>query len=779
VPRLCISANRRVAFVADDTGRLHECELLGQRSHSKSFLFAMKRMLAICCDHTGSSVMIMYIDQVMRATDIPEFEAHIDAHTCNLFTEWPQSVCIASFLGADCSLILKTSTSGVDAHSMVASSALANMHVGGLRFTDDFLSQCSSNNITAIRSTVNIVNDSGGRFVIGAKDRVLEIYKESRNLQAFTMDRPVLCVAISPDGNAACSLIIGSQVDIFTPDRSGMRWSHHAKFHFVSTVTSIAISSGCLYMLTALDNGCVQVWNVFEKKQRNRTNIAFESSPVSSTEPDAKSAVSRSFVDDGPMQNIIIHGLAIFMALIEDNESFSSVVFDSSGALGEWKFPYENLKHPTAVIPNRPGVTVYNSVSFNCGSSSSVSWATITGGVLCTLSSIGDLSVTSLSSGVRVAKTLVSSNFRITCVSIVDQSESSVDPELRFVLGYQDGCIRLINHSWSCEFEGKVLQAAVSCIDTVAKTHRTVSLIGFSDASIVLFDISARTRICTLPKQHTASISAVQIYKDTGLSLGQDRQIIVWDLTLRRVKLIINSVSNFVACSFALASTLLYSVSDDARLRVHSTESHKERFSFYVNPKPTCMHVLQSGNKIVCGHQNGDVIVYNIQRRLAVFKLQGHVNSVCSVFFVLSCPFPLPKAETMHDSENEESFREFSVILSTSSDMSAIIWSPLLTSFQLNLWNSCVVSNAQTEVNSHDVHRSPSHKKGALVNESFKESVELTILQKVQYFLDPRYTQVVGSRCVWHSVITLQFLSQSWLGTSGKSQPSRCDDHSK
>lgn len=710
---MCISSNHRVAFVADNCGYLHECELSGQRSHSKSFLFAIKRMLAICCDHTGSSVMILYIDEVMRGTDIPESEKHINAHTCNLFTEWPQSVCIASFSGADCSLILKIGTAGVVVHSMVATSTLSNVHVGGLSFTEDFLSQCSSNNMTAIRSSVNIVMDIEGRFVLGAKDRVFEIYKERKVLQSVIMDRPILCVAISPDGNAACSLIIGSQVDIFTPDRAGIRWTHHAKLHFTSTVTGIAISSGCLYMLTAIDNGCVQVWSVFEKKQRNRTNIAYETSPVIGSETDSKSLLSRSFVDDGPMQNIISHGLVIFMALIEDNDSFLSIIFDSSGALGEWKFPHENFKNPTSVIANRPGHAVYNSISYNCGLSSTVCWANITEGLLTTLSVTGDLSVTSLSSGSRVAKTLLASNFRINCVSVVKRSEICADSELRFVLGYQDGCIRLINQSWSCDFEGKVHQAAITCIDTFARTHRTLSLIGFSDASLVLFDVSSRVRICTLPKQHTASIASVQMYKDIGLSLGQDRQIIVWDLTLRRVKLVISSLSNFVACSFALASTLLYSISDDAKLRVHSTESHKERFSFNVNPKPTCMNVLQSGNKVVCGHQNGDVIVYNVQRRLPAFKLEGHASSVCSVFFVLSCSFPLPETVEVSDLEKEESDTEFSMILSTSNDMSAIIWSPLLTSFQLNLWNSSAVSSANIEANPHTIRRSSPHKKGA------------------------------------------------------------------
>ena len=52
------------------------------------------------------------------------------------------------------------------------------------------------------------------------------------------------------------------------------------------------------------------------------------------------------------MQNVISHGLVIFMALIEDNDSFLSIIFDSSGALGEWKFPHENLKNTTSVIAN-------------------------------------------------------------------------------------------------------------------------------------------------------------------------------------------------------------------------------------------------------------------------------------------------------------------------------------------------------------------------------------------------------------------------------------------
>jgi hypothetical protein len=713
VPSVSISSNHRFAFVADNGGFLHKCELFGQRSHSKSFLFAMKRLLAICCDKTGSSVMIMYIDEVMRATDIPESEAHINAHTCNLFTEWPQSVCISSLSGASSSLILKTSTAGLAVHSMTASSALTSVNVGGLNFTDDFLSQCGSSNMTAIRSTVSIVSDAECRYVLGSKDRVLEIYKESKLLQAITMDRPILCIAIAADGSAACSLIIGSQVDIFTPDRAGMRWSHNAKLHFVSTVTRISVSSGCLYMMTALDNGCVQVWSVFEKKQRNRTNIALENSHFGHLEGDVKSALSRSFVDDGPMQNLISHGSVLHMAFIEENGGFVSVIFDSSGSLGEWTFPNEYLKHPIAVISNRPGIPVYSSLSFNCGLSSAIVWANVAAGMLTTLSSSGDMCVTSLNTGTRVAKTLLSSNFRINCVSVVEPSEFALDLDLKFVLGYQDGCIRLISRTWSCEFEGKVHHAAVTCIDTVARTHRTISLIGFVDASLVMFDVSARTRICMLPKQHTSPITCVQMYKDTGLSLGQDRQITIWDLTLRRVKMTVSSISNVVACSFALSSTLLYSVSDDSKLRVHSTESHKERFSFYVNPKPTCMHVLQSGNKIVCGHQNGDVIVYNVQRRLIAFKLEGHVSSVSSVFFVLDCPLPMP-ADDCHDSNSQESVKEFAMILSCSNDMSAILWSPLLSSYQLQLWNSSVTPQEHIEANSLAINRSPAQKKGQL-----------------------------------------------------------------
>jgi hypothetical protein len=671
----------------------------------------MKRLLAICCDKSGSSVMIMYIDEVMRATDIPESEAHINAHTCNLFTEWPQSVCVSCLSGSNSSLILKTSTAGVVVHSMTASAVLTHVNVGGLNFTEDFLTQCSSNNMTAIRSTVSIVSDVDGRYVLGSKDRILEIYKESKVLQTVTMDRPILCVAISPDGSAACSLIIGSQVDIFTPDRAGLRWSHYAKLNFVSTVNRISISSGCLYMLAALDNGCVQVWSVFEKKQRNRTNIALENSHFGHVEGDAKSALSRSFVDDGPMQNLISHGSVLHMALIEENGDFVSVIFDSSGALGEWNFPNEHLKHPVAVISNRPGTPVYNSLSFNCGLSSGIIWANVSAGMLTTLSSGGDLSVSSLSTGTRVAKTLLSSNFRINCVSVVEPSEFGSDLDLQFVLGYQDGCIRLIRRSWSCDFEGKVHNAAITCIDTVVRTHRTISLIGFVDASLVLFDVSARTRICILPKQHTSSITSVQMYKDTGLSLGQDRQIKIWDLTLRRVKMSVSSVSNVVACSFALSSTLLYSVSDDSKLRVHSTESHKERFSFFVNPKPTCMHVLQSGSKIVCGHQNGDVIVYNVLRRLIAFKLEGHVSAVSSVIFVLNCPFPFPE-ENIHDSESEESVKEFAMILSCSNDMSAMLWSPLISLNQLDLWNSSIMPQEQVEANSLAINRSPVQQKG-------------------------------------------------------------------
>ena len=677
-------------------------------------------MLAVCCDQAGSSILILYIDEVMHTTDIPESEGHIDAHTCNLFVQWPQSVCIASFSGADCSLILKTGTAGVVVHSMIATSALTNVYVGGSNFTDDFLSQCSSNNITAIRSTVKIVNDVDGKYIMGAKDRVLEIYKETKLLQAITMDRSILCAAISPDGSAACVLIIGSQVDIFAPDRSGLKWSHHGKLQFVSTITSIAISQGCYFMLTALDNGCVQLWSIFEKKKRRRANIALEQFASASSENDTKSFISRSLVDDGPLQNMISNGLVLFMTFVQESDNFISVIFDSSGTLGEWNFPHQQTKHQTVVVAVRPSIPVHNSLCFNCGLSSEILWADVTAGLLTTLSSTGDLNVTSLFSGARVAKTLLSPNFRVNCVSVMEQVETSVDPNLRFVMGFQDGCIRLISQSWSCEFEGKIHHAAITCIDTLRRTHRTVSLIGSVDASLVLFDISARVRICTLPKQHTASIVSVQMYKDTGLSLGHDRQITVWDLTLRRVKMVINSVSNFVACSFALNSTMLYSVSDDAKLRVHSTESHKERFSFSVNPKPKCMHVLQSGNKIVCGHLNGDVIVYNVQRRLAAFKLEGHASSVSSVSFVLKCPFPVSEAKDAEESEHGDSIDEFAMILSTSVDMSTIIWSPLLRLPQLEQWNSIATLNSHEEANSLVINRSQSYKKGKPVSSEYR-----------------------------------------------------------
>jgi hypothetical protein len=161
---------------------------------------------------------------------------------------------------------------------------------------------------------------------------------------------------------------------------------------------------------------------------------------------------------------------------------------------------------------------------------------------------------------------------------------------------------------------------------------------------------------------------------------------------------------------------MLYSVSDDAKLRVHSTESHKERFSFSVNPKPKCMHVLQSGNKVVCGHLNGDVVVYNVQRRLAAVKLEGHVSSVSSVSFVLKSPFPALAAEDSDDAEIGDSVKEFEMILSTSVDMSTIIWSPLLRSHQLQQWNSSLASSTHEETNSLFINRSQAHTKGSPVD---------------------------------------------------------------
>jgi hypothetical protein len=443
-----------------------------------------------------------------------------------------------------------------------------------------------------------------------------------------------------------------------------------------------------------------------ERKQRRRTNIAFENLPaVHHSDPEAKSSVSRSFIEDGPMQSMICSGLVHFMSFVETNDGFVSVIFDSAGNLAEWNFPYKQLRQPIAIISNRPNVPVYNSLSFTCGLSSEIVWADATAGFLTLLSSSGNMSVISLSCGAKVAQTLLSSNFRISCVNVIEQ-QMSASNHLRFVLGYQDGCIRLIDHSWACEFEGKIHQATITCMDTLSRPHRIVSLIGFADATLVMFDISTRTKICTLPKQHTASIVSVQMQKDTGLSLAQDRQIIVWDLTLRRVKMVIGSTSNVVACTFALVCTLVYSVLDDGRLRVHSTESQKERFSFTVQPKPTCMHVLESGIKVVCGHQNGDVVVYNVQRRLAAFKLEGHASSISSVRFVIECPFSIFETIDVRNSESEVSLADFSMILSTSKDMSAILWSPLISSNQLNIWNESIAAHAQTDANHLAIHRS-------------------------------------------------------------------------
>jgi hypothetical protein len=84
---------------------------------------------------------------------------------------------------------------------------------------------------------------------------------------------------------------------------------------------------------------------------------------------------------------------------------------------------------------------------------------------------------------------------------------------------------------------------------------------------------------------------------------------------------------------------------------------------------------------------------------------------VTSVFFLLSCPFPFPEDEP-RDSEKEESVKEFAMILSCSKDMSAIIWSPLLSSYQLNLWNSSTTPHAQIEANSLAINRSMFQNKG-------------------------------------------------------------------
>jgi hypothetical protein len=129
-----------------------------------------------------------------------------------------------------------------------------------------------------------------------------------------------------------------------------------------------------------------------------------------------------------------------------------------------------------------------------------------------------------------------------------------------------------------------------------------------------------------------------------------------------------------------------------------------------------------------------------VQRRLAAFKLEGHVSSVSSVFFALSCPFSLPEAEDLRDSENDGSVREFSMILSTSNDMSAIVWSPLLTSFQLKHWNSSVLSNVQAETTTHAINRSPDHKKGTrdFVKQYQNKTLKPTALQMLQHFLGPQ-----------------------------------------
>jgi hypothetical protein len=77
----------------------------------------------------------------------------------------------------------------------------------------------------------------------------------------------------------------------------------------------------------------------------------------------------------------------------------------------------------------------------------------------------------------------------------------------------------------------------------------------------------------------------------------------------------------------------------------------------------------------------------------------------------LNCPFPFPENH-VHDSENDESVKEFSMILSCSNDMSAILWSPLLSSYQIDLWNSSIAPQEHIETNSLAINRNPSHKKG-------------------------------------------------------------------
>jgi hypothetical protein len=91
---------------------------------------------------------------------------------------------------------------------------------------------------------------------------------------------------------------------------------------------------------------------------------------------------------------------------------------------------------------------------------------------------------------------------------------------------------------------------------------------------------------------------------------------------------------------------------------------------------------------------------------LAAFKLEGHASSISSVRFVIECPFSIFETIDVRNSESEVSLADFSMILSTSKDMSAILWSPLISSNQLNIWNESIAAHAQTDANHLAIHRS-------------------------------------------------------------------------
>ncbi len=175
---------------------------------------------------------------------------------------------------------------------------------------------------------------------------------------------------------------------------------------------------------------------------------------------------------------------------------------------------------------------------------------------------------------------------------------------------------------------------------SVLSRDRSLAALASYGGAIDLYGLSVTNgSLASLKKyvlrQHTRLVTALSISSDNKLlvSGSRDKSVVLWDVANRRPRHELNGHTDTVS-DVAISSNGLHvaSAATSDSVRIWSVESGKQVKQF-AQKQVVCLAFSPDGQRLVCGLDDGRMVLWNVESGVAEKTLSGHTDGIRDIAF--------------------------------------------------------------------------------------------------------------------------------------------------